>query len=550
MLAMSSPEQSPRQRKPSEKRPSAPFEDPSARFVTLAPVKRPRVSNDFSVPRYHHGRDDCTVSVNPTRDHGIWEGWGTSLCWWAAVSWETPKPDVIADLLFTMKDVIRFETTTHGTYDLPGLGMTIARYNAGASDPGHAQMKAGKMYPRRMMPGFWTDKEESDASKWDWDRDIQQVDMLRKAKERDADLFELFSNSPMWWMCHTECPAGSLSGIKDNLKRVHYKDFAHYLVSIATTAKSKWDIEFKYIAPFNEPSSTWWKMSNNQEGCHFEHGSQSQLLKEVKDMITHKLRYEATTEKSLESLLRNLEIAASDENEYDQAIDTWDSLDDAARDIISKINVHGYQEGGGERHTLHEKASESGKKLWNSEYGDEDATGLSLAKNLNLDFHCLHPTAWIYWQALDSGPWGLVQANPKDRWAGHPNAKLFVLAHYSRHIRPGMRILSVDSKDNNSVAAYDDREKKLVLVTLNPWHVVHCIKYDLSLFRLAADSAEIKCWSTDIDAACVTCGKATSKPMAYMQEDVDPLGSHLEFNHWFDSKTIKTFEIKGLEPRR
>eukprot|EP00928_Gymnodinium_smaydae_P079308 TRINITY_DN6326_c0_g4_i1.p1 TRINITY_DN6326_c0_g4~~TRINITY_DN6326_c0_g4_i1.p1 ORF type:complete len:538 (+),score=41.53 TRINITY_DN6326_c0_g4_i1:107-1720(+) len=530
----------PRQRRPPEKRPAT-------------PCKRPRLSNDFSVPKYHTGRDDSTVFVSPIKDHGVWEGWGTSLCWWAAVSWETPKPDVIADVLFTMKDVIRFETTTHGTYDLPGLGMTIARYNAGASDVENKRMKVGKMYPRRMMPGFWVDKEESDASTWAWDRDMQQIEMLRKAKEREANVFELFSNSPMWWMCHTECPAGSLSGIKDNLKRVHYKDFAHYLVSIVTHAKTQWGIEFKYIAPFNEPSSTWWKMSNNQEGCHFEHGAQSLMIKELNEMIRHKLRYEATTEASLEVLLRNLEIAASDENEYDQAIDTWDSLDSSAHNTISKINVHGYQWGGGDRQTLHKRASSSGKKLWNSEYGDEDGTGLSLAKNLNLDFHCLHPTAWVYWQALDSGAWGLLQANPMDRWVGHPNAKLFVLAHYSRHIRPGMRILHVESKDNNSVAAYSDEDKKLVLVTLNPWHVVHCVRYDLSLFQVSEtsiDGAEVRCWSTDIDAACVTCGKATKKPMAYQQEDVDSLGSNLEFSNWFDSRTIKTFEITYLEPKR
>lgn len=395
------------------------------------------------------------------------------------------------------------------------------------------------------MHGFWRDRTQGDACKWDWNRDLQQIDMLRKAKQRDANLFELFANSPMWWMCDTKCPAGSLSGIKDNLDKSHYKDFAHYLVSIVSHAKSNWGIEFKYVAPFNEPSSTWWKMSNNQEGCHFEHGSQSRLLKELKEMLNFKLRYEASSV----TVLRDLEIAASDENQYDQAIDTWDSLDEAARDTISKINVHGYQEEDGERHTLHQRASASGKKLWNSEYGDDDATGLSLAKNVNLDFHRLHPTAWVYWQALDSGPWGLVQANPTDRWAGHPNAKLFVLAHYSRHIRPGMRILHVVAEDNNSVAAYSEEERKLVLVTLNPWHVVHCVKYDLRGFRISGQSAEVKCWSTDIDAACVTCGKATMKPIAYMQEAAHPLASNLEFDRWFDSKTIKTFEILGIEPR-
>ena len=33
---------------------------------------------------------------------------------------------------------------------------------------------------------------------------------------------------------------------------------------------------------------------------------------------------------------------------------------------------------------------------------------MSLASNLNLDMRWLHPTAWVYWQVLDGGGWGLV----------------------------------------------------------------------------------------------------------------------------------------------
>ncbi|KAK3375846.1 hypothetical protein B0T24DRAFT_591545 [Lasiosphaeria ovina] len=39
----------------------------------------------------------------------------------------------------------------------------------------------------------------------------------------------------------------------------------------------------------------------------------------------------------------------------------------------------------------------AGKKLWNSEYGEGDATGQRLASNLLLDFRWLKPTAWVYW---------------------------------------------------------------------------------------------------------------------------------------------------------
>lgn len=54
------------------------------------------------------------------------------------------------------------------------------------------------------------------------------------------------------------------------------------------------------------------------------------------------------------------------------------------------MNTHGYQQGGGRRDLLY--AATRGKRLWNSEYGEEDSTGLSLASNLNLDFAWLHNT--------------------------------------------------------------------------------------------------------------------------------------------------------------
>merc|ERR1712079_45990 len=122
-----------------------------------------------------------------------------------------------------------------------------------------------------------------------------------------------------------------------------------------------------------------------------------------------------------------------------------------------------------------------------------------------------------------------------------------------------MRVLQVSctasasgSAKDNSVAAYSDTEKKLVIVSLNTWSVVHCIEYDLSRFTIRTDSEDIKCWSTDIDLACVTCRKATKKPTAYMREEADEkapdtLKSEGVFKHWFDSRTIKTFEICGLD---
>lgn len=508
------------------------------------------------------------------------------------MSWDTPTSDVLADFCFTLQDDINLRTTSYGDYHLPGLGMNIVRYNAGASGQG---MPSTTMKKTRTIEGFWVDVNKRDPAEWDWERDERQVDMLRKAKDRGANVFEIFSNSPMWWMCHTRNPSGSLSGIKDNLPLRRYDDFARYLVGIVAHAKRAWDIEFEYIAPFNEPSSIWWNMSNpqGQEGCHFQHHAQAAVVKNIKDVIkeqgeaaaaaekaaaeratahraaaeapgaevmaafSHKAAADkvlaesvaaAKTANTLHTLLGNLKIAASDENTYDQAIDTWDSLDDGAKATVSKINVHGYQKGSGLRNELHKRASENNTIVWNSEYGDADETGLSLAKNLILDFNHLHPTAWVYWQPLDSGGWGLVQANAEDNWVGKPNAKLFVLAHFSRHIRQGMRILDIkvsDERKPNSVAAYSDVEKKLVLVTVNREHL-RSVKYDLSRFQAAGNNVEVRCWSTDIDVAHVTCGRATRKPTAYKEKPKFELGSDLELEAWFDCNTIQTFEITGL----
>lgn len=47
---------------------------------------------------------------------------------------------------------------------------------------------------------------------------------------------------------------------------------------------------------------------------------------------------------------------------------------------------------------------------------------------------------------------------------GAPNNKYFVLAHYSRHIRPGYTI--IDNDDSNTVTAFSPADQKLVIVTV------------------------------------------------------------------------------------
>ena len=80
-------------------------------------------------------------------------------------------------------------------------------------------------------------------------------------------------------------------------------------------------------------------------------------------------------------------VSASDENNYDLAVSTWNSLiSSGTSSYIGYINVHRYEYGSGNRTRLYSLSQAAGVALWNSEYGEADGTGAELASNLILDF--------------------------------------------------------------------------------------------------------------------------------------------------------------------
>jgi galactan endo-1,6-beta-galactosidase len=389
-----------------------------------------------------------TIVPDPAQSHGQWEGWGTSLCWWAKMLGDR---DDIADLLFTLKEV-----QLNGQR-LPGLGLNIARYNAGACSwnavNGRKMVVSSHILPFRQMEGFWIDGKSQDPNSpsWNWNVDANQRAMLKKARDRGVRWFELFSNSPMWWMCINSNPSGAESGKQDNLSPESYSQFAVYLATIARQAKDRWGIEFTSVEPFNEPSTDYWNAQGKQEGCHFSRKTQAKILPLLRSELDKRG-------------LRQTPIAASDETSYDHAIETWKSFGPETRALVNQVNVHGYQQTGGRRDVLYDLVSKDRKRLWNSEYGEIDGTGLKLAKCLNYDLRFLHPTAWCYWQPFDNKGWGLVKTDVPGKKFQDINPKYYVLAQYTRHIRPGMTL--IETGDTETVAAYDKIAHKLVLVLI------------------------------------------------------------------------------------
>ncbi|RMZ68162.1 endo-beta-16-galactanase [Pyrenophora seminiperda CCB06] len=339
-----------------------------------------------------------------------------------------------------------------------------------------------------------------------------------KAIARGATRTELFSNSPMWWMTKNRNPSGSSDG-SENIQSTSLEQHAVYMATVAKAFKDKWGVAFETVEPFNEPSANWWKADGTQEGCHIDVATQAKIVGYLDSHLT--------------SLGLATMISASDESYYDQAVTTLKNIGSTALAKIDRINVHGYQYASGDRASVRSLATQAGKALWNSEYGDGVASGADMAKYLFQDMRSLKPTAWVYWQVLDAGGWGLIDADNDAKTLGSATQKYFVLAQFARHLRPGMRIL--DGGRDNVVAAYDASKSKLVIVAVN-FDAAQYINFDLSGFSTRpVEGAAVTRWSTQIGSG------------EQYGQHADTKVSGTKFWSYFAQNVVQTFEVTGVK---
>ena len=395
-----------------------------------------------------------TITIDPATGYQTLEGWGTSLAWFAHVVGGAPNKirAQVANLLFS---------------DKTGLGLNVVRYNIGGGE----NPKYDFMQFRAAVPGY-----EPKPGEWNWSADANQRWFLKAAMMRGADEMEAFSNSPPYWMTISGSVTGSPNGV-NNLKRSDYAQFAQYLATVVSHFKTHWGVTFQTVEPFNEPMSNWWKFGGTQEGAHFGQGAQNLLIPLLaKDLKNEK---SATT------------IAAPDDNSIDETYTNLSNYPKRVLRDISQVNTHSYN--GSARGSLSSLAAKDGKNLWMSEYGDGDETGLTMSEQILLDMKQMQPTAWVYWQALDgassnNNSWGMLSADESsyDVNAFTVNEKYYVMGNYSKFIRPGDQFLAVN--DGQSLAAYDWRAQKLVIVSTNDTLISRAVNFDLSHFGLGKAS--------------------------------------------------------------
>ncbi|CAG8513399.1 23284_t:CDS:10 [Racocetra persica] len=403
-----------------------------------------------------------TVFINPNDPWQAFEGWGTSLCWWANVLGGVPDVrNYSADLVFDLNK---------------GLGLNVIRYNIGGGEnPLHHHMRLGND-----VPGFLP----CEACDYNWTSDANQRWILFAARERGANIFEAFSNSPPYWMTISNCSSGGYQSA-NNLNPNYFDAFAKYLTDVV-----KWysiqGLTFRTLEPFNEPSGDhFWQEYGRQEGCSYSCAEMNIIIKKVGVYLKDK------------GLSNKTSISAVDENIFDQEVSTIECIDNNAKSYVSQYNTHAY--GGNQRPELLNISKQDGKKLWMSEVGlmvsrepSDMSTSIILSEKILNDMRNLKPAAWIYWQAIEdmeyAYDWGLIGVNFSNS-TSPLNIRLafYGFAQYTKFIRPGYQIIY--SNDNDTLSAYHASNQTLVIVCTNKNNISEVWSLDVSMFNVGSFTA-------------------------------------------------------------
>ncbi|MFF1712735.1 RICIN domain-containing protein [Streptomyces sp. NPDC058268] len=486
-----------------------------------------------------------TVRPDPSYGHEKFEGWGTSLVWFANATGDYPKEirEKLAELLFGDD----------------GLGLNIARYNIGG---GNAPDVKDYLRPGGAVDGWWkapagTTREDTDwwsatdPADWNPKADATQRWWVDRIKG-DVDHWETFSNSPPWFMTKSGYVSGGFNASEDQLKTGSVDDFAAYLAGATERLEKAHGIKVDTLDPFNEPNTDYWgtrlgadgePVGGRQEGAHIGPELQQKVI--------------AALDPALRKSRSGARISAMDETNPTTFTRNWNSYPQEVRDAVRQMNVHTYGTDG--RTSVRDLAKAADKPLWMSEvegdWGDgqdfdDMRPGLGLAQRMVDDLRELEPKAWVFWQPVEDydnmkpggesakgGNWGSIQlpfsCTSKDTLETCPirtNTKFDTARNFTHFIRPGDRLVKVD--DTSSAAAVSRAGDGATVVHVNSAAAARTVTVDLSKFGHVSGKATVTPVVTSAD------GKLAR------HEAIDVRGGRATFE--VPAQSVTSFLVKGV----
>ncbi|MBP2327955.1 O-glycosyl hydrolase [Kibdelosporangium banguiense] len=456
--------------------------------------------------------DGVTIRIDPSYQQPAFEGWGTSLVWFANVTGGYPEPirRQLVDMLFGED----------------GLNLNIARYNIGggnAPDVRKNYMKAGAT-----MPGFWqappgTTRDDTqwwdpaNPQHWDWTADANQRWWVDQIKDK-VTRWEAFSNSPPWFQTVNGYVSGGFDPSTDQIRADRVDQFATYLVRVTEKLEQAHGIKFDTIAPLNEPNTPYWgtqlgpdgqPTGGRQEGAHAGPELQQKVV--------------LALDRALDTATTRATVSAMDETNPSVFTQNWNAYSGPARGAVDQLNVHTY--GTDMRTSARDIAKGADRNLWMSEVEGTWGTGtdftgmepgLGIATRIVEDMRELEPSAWVFWQPVeDSVPqaqagknWGSIHipftctaADTPQTCPIRANTKFHTIRNFTHYIRPGDRFVKVD--DPSSTAALKPHGVGATVVHVNNSTAARNVTLDLSRVGVVTSRASVTPVVTSADGALV-----------------------------------------------
>lgn len=527
--------------------------------------------------------EPATVDIAPVPAYQgpAFEGWGTSLVWFAHATGD--YPDAMRRELFDL------------VFGEEGLNLNLARYNIGG---GNATDVPDYLRHGADVDGWWDpDLDAADeqgpitstyadreryADAWDpedpehLDASADQaqrwwVDQL--AAQRDDVVWEAFSNSPPYFLTESGFVSGGIGdGGAEQIPEEHVDAFTGYLTAVMDEVESAHGIEFSTVDPFNEPNTDYWATwlgedgwpteDSRQEGAHV--GPERQNL--VLDSLRRRLDSSGTSTEAV--------ISAMDETNPGTFAHNWENYTAASREAVGQLNVHTY--GTGQRPVVRDLAKVEDKPLSMSEVGGSwsdggfdvsaFANGTGIATRMIDDMRELEPRSWVFWQPVEDlynmekveeSNWGSIfvdfdcteDGDSARRLADGEedpsceiltNAKFNTIRNFTHHIRPGDHF--IPSGDAQTAAALNGGGDGLDLVHVNDTDAARTLRVDLSSFGEIDDDATI--------TPVVTTESPAEDPTANALETgeavaVDPAAGAAEVR--VPAQSVTTLVVEGVD---
>ena len=427
-----------------------------------------------------------TIVVNAEAHRQPFNGWGTSLAWFANRTGDWSVREELAALLF------------NPPHEGESLGFTIARYDIGGGDhPDHA----GKLRVGADVPSWRPDPDQD----YDEAADSRQRWWLNAAAERAGQEFiaDAIAYSAPWWMTISGRSNGYLDGTADHLIPGYESTFAAYLTDVVHHLAQHDAISFRTLSPLNEPGTAYWKADTKQEGMRVSPGASQRRLLDA--------TWDALRERGLPTGL-----SAVDETGVESSLTALDALTEAGLDWhrIDQINVHTYLDG--DRRALHELATRTlGKRLQMSEVTIDGGAyapqtiqpSLAWAAHLTTDLTQLQPSEYVYWQAIEAeidtvegnGNWGFIHDHTPRSETYTVTKKFHAMRQYTNFIRPGAIFLETSS--DRVIAAVDAMRSAVTTVIYNESSAEQPVTFEFTGLTSGASQAQVFRTSADEDRA-------------------------------------------------